>query len=56
MIPMIKSFFDAVIAAGMFRLLLLPLLVVPFIFYLVLKSERRKKVPDNPGNKDKPAN
>jgi len=53
---MIKSLFDAVMAAGMFRLLLLPFLVVPFICYLVLTSERRKKARVDSGNKDKLAN
>jgi hypothetical protein len=52
---MIKSLFDAVMAAGMFRLLLLPFLVAPFVFYLVLTSERRKKASGNCHNKDTPA-
>jgi hypothetical protein len=52
-IPMIKSLIDAVIAAGMYRLILLPFLVVPFIAYLVLTSERRKKAPETRADGDK---
>jgi len=44
---MIKDLLDAVMAAGVFRLVLLPFLVVPCIFYWVLTSERRRKAREN---------
>ncbi len=40
----------------LYKLVFLPLLGVPYLAYLISTSERRKKAPDRPGDKDKPAN
>jgi ABC-type transport system involved in cytochrome bd biosynthesis fused ATPase/permease subunit len=40
---MLQSFFDAIMAAGIYRLLLLACLVVPCIGYLLLTRARRRR-------------
>jgi hypothetical protein len=53
---MLKDLLDAVMAAGMYRLVLLPFLVAPYILYWVLTSERRRKARDNLIDEKQPSN
>jgi hypothetical protein len=48
--------FTWAVTGVMYKLLLLPLVAVPYVCYLILTGGSRKKAPERPSEKDRPAN